>query len=88
VSATTIASGQSGPKKRETFFRTAWRLLRQLFHETTGALFGVIAVASASSAVRAWRAGESRWIVGLPVAYAGMMAYFAVTQFLRAKKVV
>jgi hypothetical protein len=74
--------------KPQGFLRTAWRLLRQLFHETTGALFGVIAVASASSAVRAWRAGESRWIVGLPVAYAAMMAYFAVTSFLRARKVV
>jgi hypothetical protein len=65
-----------------------WRLLRQLFHETTGALFAAMALACVNSSVRAWRAGESRWVVWLPVAYAAMMAYFAVTSFMRARKVV
>jgi hypothetical protein len=65
-----------------------WRLLRQLFHETTGALFAAMALGFANSAVRAWRARESRWILALPVAYAAMMGYFAVTSFLRSRKVV
>ena len=65
-----------------------WRVVRQLFHETMGALFAAMGLAWTSSAVRAWRAGEPRWIVALPVLYAGMMAYFAVAEFLRSRKVV
>jgi hypothetical protein len=88
VSATTIGPEQAQQKPRRGFFRTMWRLLRQLFHETTGALFAAMSLACANSSVRAWRAGESRWIVWLPVAYAAMMGYFAVTSFLKARKVV
>jgi hypothetical protein len=73
---------------RKGFLRTMWRVVRQLFHETMGALFAAMGLAWTSSAVRAWRAGEPRWIVALPVLYAGMMAYFAVAEFLRSRKVV
>jgi hypothetical protein len=96
VSATTISPEQTQgqdqqkpqAKPRQGVLRTMWRLLRQLFHETMGALFAAMGLAWTSSAVRAWRAGEPRWIVVLPVLYAGLMGYFAVTSFLKSRKVV
>jgi hypothetical protein len=95
VSATSInpeqthSQDQQKPqvKPRQGFLRTMWRVVRQLFHETMGALFAAMGLAWTSSAVRAWRAGEPRWIVALPVLYAGMMGYFAVAEFLRSRKI-
>ena len=64
-----------------------WRALRQLFHEFTGAMFAMLALAAANSAVRAWRGGAEKWIVALPLAYALVMIYFSVTSFLYARRV-
>ncbi len=69
------------------FFRTLWRAMRQFFHEATGAIFAVFAMASVTSAVRSWQAGKARWLVALPLAYAAMMAFFAVTSFRSARRV-
>jgi hypothetical protein len=69
------------------FFRTLWRAMRQLFHEATGAIFAVFAMASTTSAVRSWQAGKARWLVALPLAYAAMMVFFAVTSFRSARRV-
>ncbi len=69
------------------FFRVAWKALRELFHEVTGAVFGLFAFAAASAALRSWRMGLSRWLVILPLAYATVMAFFSITSFLRARRV-
>jgi hypothetical protein len=61
--------------------------MRQLFHETTGAIFAVLAVAAVSSAVRAWENGAAKWIAALPLAYAMLMVYFSVTSFRSARRV-
>ena len=79
---------QALPQPREGFFRTMWRLARQLFHEVTGAMFGAVAIACVSRALRAWSAHEPLWAVALAAAYAAMMAYFSLTSFLRSRRVV
>jgi hypothetical protein len=69
------------------FFGRLWRALRQLFHETTGAMFAILAFAALSSAFRAWQNGVARWILALPIAYAIMLIYFSVTSFRSARRV-
>ena len=69
------------------FFGRLWRALRQLFHETTGAMFAILAFVTLMSAFRAWQNGAARWIVALPIAYALMMIYFSVTSFRNARRV-
>ena len=69
------------------FFRTLWRLARQLFHEVTGALFAVMALAMGLSAVRNWRSGSPRWTVYLAGAFAALMAFFAVAAFRSSRRV-
>ncbi|HET9401006.1 MAG TPA: hypothetical protein VFO34_08650 [Candidatus Acidoferrales bacterium] len=77
----------AAPAPPRGFFRVLWRALRQLFHETTAAIFGVFALAAASSALRAWRGGAPRWIVAMPLAYAAMMMFFCVTSFRMARRI-
>jgi len=83
-----MAPQQARPQPRQGFFRTAWRLLRQLFHEVTGAMFGAVAIGCVSGALRAWSAREPQWVVALAAAYAAMMGYFSVTSFLRSRRIV
>ena len=75
------------PVPQETGFRRLWRVLKQLFHEVTGALFAVMALAWLNSAVRAWTRDVAHWLIALAVCVAGLFGFFSVTQFLRARKV-
>ena len=68
------------------FLQTATRLARQLFHEATGVLFLVFALAGAASAWREWQKGEARWPVALAIGFALMMAVFAVASFRSARR--
>lgn len=69
------------------FARTLARVVRQVFHETTGALFFLFAVVGAIAAWREWHKGAAQWLVGLAVAFALMMAGFAVASFRSARRV-
>jgi hypothetical protein len=69
------------------FLRVFWRVSRQLFHETTGALFGILAVVWASSAWREWHHGAAQWMIALSLIFAVMMAVFAAGSFRRARRV-
>jgi VIT1/CCC1 family predicted Fe2+/Mn2+ transporter len=69
-----------------TGFRRIWRALRQLFHEMTGALFAILAFAWLNSALRAWSRDVAPWLIVLTVAVALLFVFFAVTSFLRARK--
>ena len=69
------------------FFRVSWRVSRQLFHEVTGAVFGVLAVVWASSAWREWRHGAAAWMIVLSLIFAAMMVVFAAGSFRRARRV-
>jgi hypothetical protein len=80
VASATAASRQQGG------FRRFWRALRQLFHEITGAVFGVLALGWLNSALRAWTRDAARWLVGLAVAIALVFVFFAVTSFRKSRK--
>jgi len=67
--------------------RTLWRVARQLFHETTGALFGLFAAWAAFAAWKQWRQRPALWLMALAIAYAIMMAAFAFASFRRARRV-
>jgi hypothetical protein len=67
-------------------FRRLWRVMRQLFHEVVGAVFAVLALGWLNAAFRAWARDASRWLVGLAIALAGLLLFFAVTSFRYARK--
>lgn len=69
------------------FLATLWRIARQLFHETAGALFLVFSLSGASGAWRAWRHASSAWIVALCLLFTVMMAAFSATSFRDARRV-
>jgi hypothetical protein len=74
-------------KAAGVFFGSLWRMARQLFHETTGALFAVFALVGAGTAWREWRRGGASWRVGISLAFVVMMAFFAVAAFRSARRV-
>ncbi len=77
-----------GAVRRSTSgFRTLWRVGRQVFHETTGALFGLFAFSAATSAWRGWHRGSAEWIVALAAGFSLLMATFAVSAFRSARRV-
>jgi len=67
--------------------RSVWRVARELFHEITGALFGLFAVVGAASAWREWRRGSAEWTIGLALGFTVMMIAFAVASFRSARRV-
>ncbi len=67
--------------------RVLWRVTRQLFHEATGALFGVFAAYGVYAAWKQWKQGRILWLVGFAIAYAVMMAVFSFGSFRRARRV-
>jgi FtsH-binding integral membrane protein len=69
------------------FLRVVWRAARQLFHEMTGALFALFAALGGVTAWREWQKGSARWILAVAVLFTLAMAFFALTSFLRARRV-
>ena len=69
------------------FLRVVWRAARQLFHEMTGALFTLFAALGGVTAWREWQKGSARWILAVAVLFTLAMAFFALTSFLRARRV-
>jgi len=67
--------------------RILWRITRQLFHEATGALFGVFAAWAAFAAWKQWKHRPALWLMGFAIVYAIMMAGFAFASFRRARRV-
>jgi hypothetical protein len=80
-----VASAATAPQQQGGF-RRVWRALKQLFHEVTGAVFAVLALAWLNAALRAWTRDVARWLIGLAVAVALLFLFFAVTSFRRAWK--
>ncbi|HVS74346.1 MAG TPA: hypothetical protein VHE23_02885 [Candidatus Acidoferrales bacterium] len=82
-----MASAASATPGREGGFRRLWRVSRQLFHEMTGAVFAVLALAWANAALRAWSRDVAPWLVAAAVAVVLVMAYFSWTSFRRAQRI-
>jgi hypothetical protein len=70
-----------------TFLASVWKVARQLFHETTGALFVGFAIVGAAGIWREWKRGAEAWVIGVTAAFTLMMAAFAVASFRSARKV-
>jgi hypothetical protein len=83
--STTASAASAQPQQGG--FRRLWRVLRQLFHEVTGAVFAVLAFAWLNAALRAWTRDTARWLIGLAVAVALLFLFFAVTSFRKARKI-
>jgi hypothetical protein len=67
--------------------RVIWRVVRQVFHETTGVFFAIFALYGAIAAWREWKYHPTYWIIGFAVLYAAMMAGFAFFAFRRARRI-
>jgi hypothetical protein len=79
---------QPGDKPRSKgFFATFWRVVRQVFHESTGAVFLILALFWSLAALQKWRAGAETWSWGALGAFALMFAGFGVSSFLSARRV-
>jgi hypothetical protein len=88
VSVTSVSRPRSSRELApKGFFGRLWRALRQLFHEMTGTMFGLLALITLSSAFRAWQHDVARWIIAVPIAYALLMIYFSITSFRNARRV-
>lgn len=68
-------------------FRRLWRVLKQLFHEMTGAVFAVLALGWANAALRAYARDVTHWLIATALGVAALMAFFAWTSFRRARRV-
>ena len=66
-------------------FKRLWRVLKQLFYEAVGAIFGVLAFAWLNSALRAWTRDVAHWLIGVSIAVALLFVFFAVSSFRRAR---
>lgn len=82
--ATSIRTAEALP--RQGGFRRLWRALKQLFHEVTGAVFAVLALAWFNSVLRAWTRDVAPWLIAIAACVAALFLFFAVTSFRRARK--
>ena len=73
--------------RRTGFFRTLWRVARQVFHETTGAVFFLLALSWSGAALRTWRHGSASWVYVVCGCFALMMVIFGLLSFRSAKRV-
>ena len=69
------------------FLVTVWRVARQIFHETAGAVFFLFTVGGGVAAWREWRRASDAWVVTLCLLFTVMMAAFSVTSFRDAGRV-
>lgn len=67
--------------------RVLWRAARELFHEVTGAVFFILALAALQAAWRAWQRGAAHWLIGMTAAYAVLMIFFGLMSFRDSRRV-
>ncbi len=81
--STAASSASRAPEPRG--FKRLWRVLKQLFYETVGALFAILALGWLNSAFRAWTRDLAYWLIGLSIVVALLFVFFAVSSFRRAR---
>ena len=75
------------PTEQPSGFRHVWRTLKQLFHELTGAMFGVLALGWLNAIFRSWTRDAAHWLLVVGLLVAALFTFFSVTSFRRARKV-
>jgi multisubunit Na+/H+ antiporter MnhB subunit len=76
------ASRQAEPRG----FRRLWRVLKQLFHEASGAIFALLALGWLNMALRAWTRDATHWLIGISIAVGLLFIGFSITSFRRARQ--
>ncbi len=69
------------------FLRVLWRVTRQVFHETVGALFFFFSVFGGTAAWRQWQRGTALWAAALASGFTVMMFLLGVSSFRSARRV-
>lgn len=82
-----VSSAANPPALQKSGFRRLWISLRALFHEVTGALFAVLALAWLNSALRGWTRDAAHWLIATTIVLALLFLFFSVTSFRRARKI-
>jgi hypothetical protein len=67
--------------------RVLWRAARELFHEVTGAVFFILAVAALQASWRAWHNGAAHWLVWTSAGYSVLMIFFGLLSFRDSRRV-
>jgi hypothetical protein len=80
-----MAKHVTAPRKRG-FFATLWRAIRQVFHESTGAIFLILALFWTLAALRQWKQGGGTMAWGALGGFALMFAGFGVSSFRAARR--
>ena len=66
-------------------FQRLWRVAKQLFYETMGAIFAILALGWLNTAFRAWTRDVAHWLIAVTVAVALLFIFFAITSFRRVR---
>jgi cobalamin synthase len=82
-----VSIAATSPALRKGGFRRLWVSLRALFHEVTGAMFAVLALAWLNSALRGWTGDVAHWLIAITVALSLLFLFFSITSFRRARKI-
>jgi glycerol uptake facilitator-like aquaporin len=79
------AAGTASRSPEPRGFQRLWRTLKQIFYETAGAIFAILAFAWLNSAFRAWTRDVAYWLIGVAIVVALLFVFFAVSSFRRAR---
>jgi hypothetical protein len=83
VMSTAARTAPGSPQLRG--FKRLWRVLRQIFYEAVGAMFGILAFGWLNMAFRSWTRDASHWMIAVSVGVALLFVFFAVSSFRRAR---
>jgi multisubunit Na+/H+ antiporter MnhB subunit len=61
-------------------------VLKQLFHETIGAIFALLALGWLNMALRAWTRDATHWLIAISIIVGLVFVAFSVTSFRRARQ--
>jgi hypothetical protein len=78
---------QNSSARSRGFFATVWRVVRQIFHESIGALFLILALFWILAALRQWKQGGETWAWGALAGFALIFAGFGWSSFRAARRV-
>jgi len=79
------AAGTASRSPELRGFQRLWRALKQIFYETVGAAFALLAFAWLNTAIRAWTRDVAHWLIGVSIVVALLFVFFAVSSFRRAR---